>query len=180
MEVIAANWDHVGTAERPLNDHTGWKVVDRVDIADLASERGHHWVGGMGQRHFGDTTAHWSMVERETGPAGLLLDGGRTIRETKGERFTITIDPVKPARIVLRTGGQVSYPHHEAITAPVTIKLFAGSKELGHLVVSAPGGVFSELAFNLAPRLFHERQIEVRTEATGPYRVFHWFVLQPE
>ncbi len=180
MELIVANWDHVGTAERPLNDHTGWQVVDRLDIADLASEHGHHWVGGMGQRHFGDTTAHWSMVERETGPAGLLLDGGRTIRETKGERFTITLDPVKPTRVVIRTGGQVSYSHHEAITAPITLKLFAGTKELGHLKVSAPGGVFSELAFNIAPRLFHERQIEVRTETTGPYRVFHWFVLQPE
>jgi hypothetical protein len=180
MELIVANWDHVGTGERPLNDHTGWAVVDRLDIADLASEHGHHWVGGLGQRHFGDPTARWSMVEREAGPGGLIVDGGRTIREAQGERFTLTLDPAKPARIVIRTGGQMSYPHHEAITAPVTLKLFAGAKELGHLKVAAPGAVFSELAFNLAPHVFHERQVEVRTETTGPYRVFHWFVLQPE
>ena len=180
MEIIAASWDHVGTAERPLNDHTGWRVVDRVDIADLASERSHRWSGAMGQRHFGDPTARWSMVEREAGQAGLLVDGGRTIREASGERFTITIDPAKPTRVVIRTGGQPSYPHHEGITAPVMLKLFAGTKELGHLRVAAPGGTFSELAFNLAPRLLHAPQIELRTETTGPYRVFHWFVLQPE
>ncbi|HEX7701534.1 MAG TPA: hypothetical protein VF403_12445, partial [Kofleriaceae bacterium] len=42
MQVIAANWDHAHTGERPLNDHTGWAIVDRVDIADMASERAHH------------------------------------------------------------------------------------------------------------------------------------------
>ncbi len=180
MQIIAANWDHVGTAERPLNDHTGWRVVDRLDIADLASERAHHWIGGMGERHFGDPTAHWSMVERETGAAGLLVDGGRTIRDHRGETFRVTIDPTKPTRIVIRTGGQASYPHHDAIAAPIVLKLFAGAKELGHLKVSPPNGAFSELAFNVPQRLFHEREIEVRTEATGAYRVFHWFVLQPE
>ncbi|HET9990086.1 MAG TPA: hypothetical protein VFQ65_16260, partial [Kofleriaceae bacterium] len=71
MQVIAANWDHVHSGERPLNDHTGWNVVDRVDIADIASEHAHHWRGAMGRRHFGDPTAHWSIVETETLAAGL-------------------------------------------------------------------------------------------------------------
>ena len=48
MQVIAASWDHVGTGERPLNDHAGWAIVDRVDVADIASERAHHWVGRHG------------------------------------------------------------------------------------------------------------------------------------
>ncbi len=180
MQVIAATWDHAGTGERPLNDHTGWTIVDRVDVADLASEHAHHWRGGLGRRHFGDPTAHWSLVERETLAPGLVIDGGRTIREQRGETFTIQVDPQKPTRIVIRTGGRASYPFHDPITRPITLALFAGTKELGHLTVAPPAGQFSELAFNLPPRALRHRQIEVHTEASGAYRVFHWFVLQPE
>ena len=180
MQVIAANWDHVHSGERPLNDHTGWKVVDRVDIADLASERAHAWRGGMGRRHFGDPTAHWSLVESETVGAGLTIDGGRTIREHDGEHFTVELDPQKPTRVVIRTGGKQAYGFHETITKPITLKLFTGTKELAHMTIAPPAGQFSELAFNLPTRVFRQPRIELRTEASGPYRVFHWFVLQPE
>ena len=176
MQVLAASWDHAHSGERPLNDHTGWKIVDRVDIADLASERAHGWVGRLGRRHFGDPTAHWSMVERETTAAGLVIDGGRTIRDG-GETFTITIDPAKPARIVIRTGGQPGYNFHETITKDVTLKLFgpgSATKELGHLTVAPPAGTFSELTFNLKQHAFRTGEVTLRIEASGPYRVFHW------
>ncbi|HSD90007.1 MAG TPA: hypothetical protein VLB44_20895, partial [Kofleriaceae bacterium] len=123
MQVIVANWDHAHTGERPLNDHTGWRVVDRVDIADLASERAHHWRGAMGRRHFGDPTARWSLVESETSAAGLTIDGGRTIREHDGEHFTVDLDPQKPTRVVIRTGGKQAYGFHEPITKAITLKL---------------------------------------------------------
>lgn len=178
MQIIVANFDHVGTGERPLNDHTGWSIVDRVDVADLASERAHRWRGRMGRRSLGDPTARWSVVERSVAK-GLVIDGGRTIREG-GERFTVRIDPAKPTRVVLRTGGQRSYPWHEAIHKPVTIKLFAGTKQLGQLTVAPPAGLFSELTFNMPAHAVRTREVELRTEANGVYRVFHWFVLQPE
>jgi hypothetical protein len=179
MQVIVASWDHVGTGERPLNDHAGWAVVDRVDIADLASESAHGWVGKLGRRHVGDPTARWSIVEREVTAGGLVIDGGRTIRDG-GERFTVAIDRAKPTRVVIRTGGQRAYGFHETITQPVTLALVAGTKPLGHLTVSPPTGAFSELTFNLPPHALPEGVTELRTEASGPYRVFHWFVLQPE
>ena len=180
MQILAANWDHAHSGERPLNDHTGWSVVDRVDIADMASERAHHWIGRMGRRHFGDPTAHWSMVERETTEAGLVIDGGRTIRDG-GETFAITLDPAKPTRVVIRTGGQPSYGFHETITKPITLRLFGPAiKELGHLTVAPPAGKFSELTFNLPNHTFHDRTVTLRVEASGAYRVFHWFVLQPD
>jgi hypothetical protein len=178
MQVLTASWDHAHTAERPLNDHTGWSIVDRVDIADLASERAHHWHGELGRRHFRDPTARWSFVERETA-AGLLVDGGRTIRGGR-ERFTIHLDPKKPTRIAIRTGGARNVPFHDTITKPVTLKLMSGTKVLGTLVVSAPTGVFSELTFNLQPYALRTTEAEIHTEANGPYRVFHWFVMQPD
>jgi hypothetical protein len=179
MQVIVPNWDHVGTGERPLNDHAGWGLVDRVDVADIASERAHRWSGRMGRRQFADRTARWSLVERETGEAGLVVDGGRTIRDG-GERFTVTVDPARAARIVIRTGGQRSYPFHEAIDKPITLTLFAGSKQLGHLTVAAPNGAFLELTFTLPAKTVDTPSVELHTEATGAYRVFHWFVLQPQ
>jgi len=178
MQILVANFDHVGTGERPLNDHTGWSIVDRIDIADLRSERAHGWVGQMGRRKIGDPTARWSIVERSTAN-GLVVDGGRTIRGG-GERFTVHVDLAKPTRIVMRTGGQRSYPWHETIGKPVTVKLFAGTKQLGKLTIAPPAGSFAEVTFNLPARALAAPAVEVRTESSGIYRVFHWFVLQPE
>jgi hypothetical protein len=178
MQILAATWDHAGTAERPLNDHTGWTLVDRIDVADLASERAHHWHGELGRRNFRDPTARWSFVERETA-SGLLIDGGRTIRGGS-ERFTVHVDPKKPTRIAIRTGGKPDAPFQDVIKMPVTLKLFAGKRELGALTVTPPSGAFTELTFNLQPYALREPEVELHTEASGPYRVFHWFVLQPE
>jgi hypothetical protein len=178
MQLLTATWDHAGTGERPLNDHTGWALVDRVDIADLASERAHHWSGALGRRAFRDPTARWSFVERETA-SGLVIDGGRTIRGGH-ERFTIHIDPKKPTRIALRTGGKPDAPYQDIITKPVTLKLLAGGKVLGTLTLAPPSGAFTELTFNLQPYALREPEVELHTDASGPYRVFHWFVLQPE
>ncbi|HEY5937205.1 MAG TPA: hypothetical protein VIU61_21290, partial [Kofleriaceae bacterium] len=174
MQIIAANWDHVGTAERPLSEHPGWRVVDRLDIADLASERGHGWHGELGRRKVGDPTARWSLVHREVTARGLTIDGGRTIRGNR-ERFTITVDPKRPARLVLRTGGLRGYPYHEAIANPVTLALFASGTTIATTILPAPSGALVEIAFELPAGV---RNIETR--ATGPYRAFHWFVLQPE
>jgi hypothetical protein len=177
MQILVASWDHAHTGERPLNDHSGWSVVDRIDIADLESERAHHWVGRMGRRKFGDPTARWSITDRSTSN-GLVIDGGRTIR-AGGERFTVHVDDGKPARLVLRTGGQRNYGWHESIDKPVTIKLFTRGKAIGELTIAPPAGDFSELTFNLPAHALRDNA-EVRTEANGIYRVFHWFVLQPE
>ncbi|HEX7836794.1 MAG TPA: hypothetical protein VF469_04990, partial [Kofleriaceae bacterium] len=178
LQVIAARWDHVGTGERPLSDHTGWAIVDRIDIADLASEAAHRWTGALGRRDFGDPTARWSVVGREVGAHGLVLDGGRTIRGGT-EAFAIAIDPSRPVRLVLRTGGARGYPLNEVIEHAVPLRILdAADRELARAVLPAPAadGSFAEVAFALpagTPAVLH-------TQASAPYRAFHWFVLQPE
>lgn len=176
MEVIAAVWDHAGTGERPLADHPGWTVVDRIDVADLASERAHGWRGALGRRRLGDPTAKWSFVAREVGTHGLVLDGGRTIRGGT-ERFAAAVDPAKPARVLLRTGGAPSQAYQDAIGGPVTVELLDDDdRVLGTQTLAPPASTFVEVAFDLpagATGPWH-------TRASGPYRAFHWFVLQPE
>jgi hypothetical protein len=176
MELIVANFDRVHTAERPLAPHPGWSMVDRVDIADIANEREHAWTGRLGRRNYEDKTAHWSVFEKEIGPAGLLLDGGRTIRG--GERFTVAIDPDRPVRLLLRTGGARTYGFNEAIDKPVRLTISNDDTELAHLDIPPPLGTFVELAIDLPAQ--HTAELTLHTDAAAPYRAFHWFVLQPD
>jgi len=178
VQLIAMSWDHVGTGERPLNDHAGWSIVDRIDVADLTSEAEHRWSAALGPPGAGDPAARWSVVGREVGAHGLVLDGGRTIRGGS-ERFTIAADPARPARLVIRSGGARTYRYHEPIDRPVPLRLLdAAGRELARATLppAAPDGAFIEVAFALpagAPAALH-------IAASAPYRVFHWFVLQPE
>jgi hypothetical protein len=177
MQLIAASWDHVRTAERPLDAVPGWRVVDRVDVADLASERAHGWWrGALGRRRIADPTARWSVFHRDVRAAGLALDGGRTIR-AGAERFTIEIDPARPVRLLLRTGGSREYPWNEAIDAPVTVEV-ATRAGAARATLAPPVGVLVEVALDVP--VPGERAVEVRVSASGPYRAFHWFALQPE
>jgi hypothetical protein len=172
MQLIAAKWDRVHTAEQPLTVEAGWKVVDRIDVADLASEDAHHWSGAQGRRRFMEPSARWSIVHED----GERVDGGRTIRGGT-ERFTTTVDPTKPVRVILRSGGDSAYSYNEHITEPVAIALLdQNGKELGRATLPAPTGTFVEVAFELpsAPHV-----LELHTKAAAPYRVFHWFILQP-
>jgi hypothetical protein len=178
LQVIVASWDHVGTGERPLGDHTGWVIVDRIDVADLASEAAHDWAAALGPRSDGDPAQRWSMVSREALTHGLIVDGGRTIRGGS-ERFTITADPGKPVRLVLRTGGSRAIRFHDPIDHPVPLRILdPAGRELARATLPptpADGG-FAEVGFALPAGT----PPALRIEASSPYRAFHWFVLQPE
>ena len=176
MQVIEAVWDHVGTAERPITVHERWAMVDRLDIADLASERAHGWRGAQGRRRQGDPTAKWSFVAREVGHGGLLIDGGRTIRGGE-ERFSIALDPAKPAKLILRTGGPSNVPFQETLTAPTTLELRGPDDQvIATKLLPAPGNQFTEVIFDVPAGA----SPTIRTRSKLPYRAFHWFVLQPE
>ena len=176
MQVIVARFDHVGTGELPLDDHPGWRVVDRVDIADVASERAHAWRGELGRRSFGDPTAKWSFVARDAGTHGLVVDGGRAIRGGE-ERFDVAIDPAKPVRLILRTGGQSTYPYEGTRVGAIQLRVLdASDRELAAGALPAPTGAMIEVAFDLPVGA----RPPLRTAGTGAYHAFHWFVLQPE
>ncbi|HLL24524.1 MAG TPA: hypothetical protein VK427_20475, partial [Kofleriaceae bacterium] len=74
MQLIAARWWTAHTAERPFAVPAGWRVVDRVDIADVADEAAHGWRGALGRRALGDPTERWTVFHEETHAThGLLL-----------------------------------------------------------------------------------------------------------
>ncbi|HEX3765085.1 MAG TPA: hypothetical protein VHW23_40595, partial [Kofleriaceae bacterium] len=122
LQLLAARWDHAGSGERPVRDHAGWAIADRIDVADLDSEAAHGWSGALGPRQIGDPATRWSFVGREAGAHGLVLDGGRTIRGG-AERFAIAIDPARPVQLVLRTGGARTYADQEPIEHVVLLRI---------------------------------------------------------
>jgi hypothetical protein len=80
---------------------------------------------------------------------------------------------------VLRTGGARSYPFHEAIDHPVPVRLLDDDgRELAKVTLPAAtaAGGFAEVVVALPAGAPHV----LRTDASSAYRVFHWFVLQPE
>ncbi|MGE0550181.1 MAG: hypothetical protein AB7O24_08735 [Kofleriaceae bacterium] len=176
MQLIVANWDHIGTGERPLTDHGGWAVVDRVDVASLISERAHDYVAALGKRKWRTPGAHWSFVHREVGEQGLVLDGGRTIRGGT-EQFTLSIDPAKPVQLILRTGGLNAIPFEDTVVQGVQLRLTDETgNTLGEAKLPAPRGKLVEVSIDLPAGSSRT----IRTEAQGAYRAFHWFALQPE
>jgi hypothetical protein len=177
MEVFEASWDHVGTAERPLVPQPGWTMVDRVDVADLESERAHRWRGALGERRLGDPSARWSFVEREVGPFGLAIDGGRTIRG-KHESFALAVTPGRPVRLIARSGGARAIPLQDP-TGTVDIVVYdAAEHALARTSIPAADGLFEEIAIDLPAPPTSKLALDI--EATGAYRVYHWFALQPE
>ncbi|MGE0867269.1 MAG: hypothetical protein AB7P03_01815 [Kofleriaceae bacterium] len=176
MQLIVASWDHIGTGERPLSEHAGWAIVDRVDVASLVSERAHGYVGALGKRAWRTPGAHWSFVHREVGEHGLVLDGGRTIRGGT-ERFTVALDPAKPARLILRTGGVKAVPFEDTIVQGVELRIMDDTgNTLAETKLPAPRGKLIEVSIDLPAGT----SSTLRTEAQGAYRAFHWFALQPE
>jgi 4-amino-4-deoxy-L-arabinose transferase-like glycosyltransferase len=174
MQLIVANFDHVHTAERPLEVPAGWHLVDRLDSADMDSEAAHGWSGNLGRRTFDTPSARWSFVHKQTEPM-LLIDGGRTIIDR--EQFTLAVDPAKPVRLVLRTGGAPGYELTEPLEKPATVRIFIGDREVGSTTVPLPRGRIVELPFELAAP---GGPLTIRTASDAPYRVMHWFALQPD
>lgn len=174
MELVVASWDHVGTGERQLAPMPGWRIVDRVDVADLASERGHAWTGALGVRTFAEPTTTWSFVARDVTERGLVLDGGRTIRGAR-EAFSIARAPGVAARLVLRTGGAAG-AGQPTLTTPARCTVIVDGTEVGELIAAPPSGRMVEVVIDLPPGTAASSRVEVR--ASAPYRALHWFVLE--
>lgn len=180
MQIIEARWGQHLSAEAPLSSYPGLMLVDRVDVADMASERVHQWKGALGQRGMGDPTARWSMVARQaSAPSGQpgppYVDGGRTIRDGR-ESFVLTVSPTVPTTLLLRSGGALTHPFHVAANKPVEVAVHDATT--GAVVATAlvppPNDTFVETAFVLPAGVSR-----IAVTADAPYRVFHWFALQP-
>ena len=151
----------------------GWRVVDEVDVADLASERRHGyqstvWVPGSGEANL------LLALSATDDPQAVYIDGGRTV--TGGERMEVVLNAGRPAAVIMRTVTGIA--QHFAV--------IANGKKIAD--VELPGGrgrQWLELAVGQIPALEVSGRVEIETQPIhfgGDWRPivsFHYWVLQP-
>jgi len=94
-----ANTGDAVTEASVLEALEGWRVSDRVDVADLDSEAEHGYVSTVWEP--GQKEANLLMRHAYGEQEGEVVDGGRTV--TRGERMRVRVARGRPVRVVMRT-----------------------------------------------------------------------------
>jgi hypothetical protein len=178
--VYKADWTTAAYANRPwqpssLNAISDLKLVDSVNVADLASEDTHdyRWWQDVNRPGFASEVYEQIYVACQPpkdNPDCRVMDGGRLI--TGGEEMTITTTPGQDMIWVTRV-----HPRNAAILA-----IFVNGKQIGTRVVPSIPGQWLEID-NLVPgNMITSTKTMVRVEANitdpavgfyMPY--YHWF-----
>ncbi|MGE0403341.1 MAG: hypothetical protein AB7T06_41925, partial [Kofleriaceae bacterium] len=67
-------------------------------------------------------------------------------------------------------------PNQDVIAKSVTLEVRIDGQRAGAIAVPPPSGRMIEVELSLPAA----RATRIEIAASGPYRAFHWFVLQPE
>ncbi len=139
-----ARWDLLGSGASPRGEHGGGALLDELDVADLASERAHHYERG-------DATGRFNVARLDV--SGLdgseIADGGRIQRAE--DRFVVKSAPASVLVMRLRC-------EHEVV-------VFHGAERLGEPEVTLRRDVFDELAVKV-PASETSRWLTVRCVRT--------------
>ena len=151
----------------------GWRVVDKVDVANLESERRHGyqskvWVPGSGEANL------LLALSATDDPQAAYIDGGRTI--TGGERMEVALNAGQPAAVIMRTVTGIA--QHFAVVA--------NGKQIAAVdLPGGPGRQWLELAVGQIPAADVRGRVEIETQPIHfggdlrPIVSFHYWVVQP-
>ncbi|MBN1967149.1 MAG: hypothetical protein JW910_21020, partial [Anaerolineae bacterium] len=175
--VTRPDWSGTALADLPqqpdvLEALAGWRLTDRLDVADLNSEDAHDHTWWDDQVVEGFATVPRRLSYRADA-AITLTDGGRWI--TGGEAFTLAT-PERGAWLVL-----VARVHQ--ITAQ-TLRVTVDGVEAGLWRLPAIPGEWLESAFRVPPDLVRGAQTRVELEVVGGdtsgdrFRPFYFWAYQ--
>jgi hypothetical protein len=164
-----AVWPGGDLGNRPRNHGAlggeAWALIDRVDLADLRSERAHDYRAESGSL---GATVFRNLGFAGAGVRGSAMEGGRDVPGTV--TFRLRAHRKQPARLVLRTAALRD--------TAVTIWIGSWSAELeiprDETHFREPFVPIPEDVINTAP----ETTLTVRVEGAD-YRAFQWWLLQP-
>lgn len=163
------DYSAMGDADRPVESHKEWAVVDSLDVADIESEDAHAYhVEGRepGARPQQLLMRAKDMVE----VAVRMTDGGR---EVSGfEEFRLRAVPRKPSLLVLRTTA----------TSAGTLRFEVNGRDLGIVRVARSGGSFREIEVAVPADLIDSDEVKFRVEPERPdtykYGSFYYWLMQ--
>jgi hypothetical protein len=164
-----ADWSLAGSGDVPRLEGEGVRVVDRLDVADVRSERAHGFRWWNPERG-----ADAGTFARRAGfsgrPGDEAIDGGRTV--LGGVAMELARDPDSPAALVLRTPSGV----RQRLLVSVD-----GGPASGVEVYAPGAGEFHEQVVARIPPGTDRARVEIRVtpEAAGsaPLILAHVFVL---
>ncbi len=151
----------------------GWRVVDKVDVADLASERRHGYRSKVWVPVSGEANLLMALSTTDD-PRAVYIDGGRTV--TGGERMEVALNAGQPAMVIMRTVTGIA--QHFAVVA--------NGKKIAN--VELPGGrgrQWLELVVGQIAAVDVHGRVEIETQPIHfggdlrPIVSFHYWVLQP-
>ncbi|MFQ3536288.1 MAG: hypothetical protein SNJ58_10465 [Aggregatilineales bacterium] len=183
-----ADWRYAAYAAQPMQPSTrdtieGFRLVDSLNVAQLASERAHDYRWWQALRRHGFPSELHTLTYHACAPPDSenavcrVADGGRLL--TGGEQFTIRTQAGRDLLWIIRVQAQY----------PISLRLYADGQFIGRRVVPEIKGQWLEIA-SLVPReLIAGDSLILRVEVDGvadygfylPY--YHWFYqgdYQPE
>ena len=151
----------------------GLRLVDALDVADLADEAAHHVAWWQETRRPGFPTEVWQMVYRVL-PEPEVLDGGRLL--TGGMAFDVRTEPGEPLWIVARMHAQQAG----------AVRVEVDGRDVGRWAYPAVPGQWLETVFPLpaeAVTSSHTR-VTLRVDAENAdfrhYAPYYFWFLQGE
>jgi hypothetical protein len=173
-----ANWHLADSGEQfyqpdVLERTTGFRLVDRLDVADLDDEAAHDVKWWHDARPSGWPTEVWQLTYRDL-PEQKVLDGGRLL--TGGISFEVATRPGKPLQIVARLHAQEAG----------AVRVEVDGRDIGLWTYPSAPGQWLETVFWVpaeaitAPRA----RFAFRVEASNPdfrhYAPYYFWFLQGE
>jgi hypothetical protein len=161
MEAHEARWDLLGSGALPASPPSCLELVDELDVADLESERAHHYALGDGQEVDNQVMVRGDGVR-------AIADGGRLRRAE--DRFRLRLPAGQIGRLVMRVTADTA----------LDLRVSAAGREVGVAAIDEESG-WVERAVDLpAVPGGGATEIEVRAKARddGPARFgsFHYWV----
>jgi hypothetical protein len=160
------NYSDMGKADQPVQRHSGWTVVDGLDVADLEAEGAHSYR--VQAREPGTNVGEVLLRATNMGDSTVATtDGGRKV--TGFEEFALGATADRPAILVLRTtsGGKLRFE--------------ANGRDLGTVDV-ATSGQFQEIEVTVPADLINSGQVRFRVEPDRPasytYNSFYYWLMQ--
>ncbi len=172
MRLYTSTWRTAGSGHGLIHKKKGWHVVDRLDVADLDSEKQHDYSADLGPRTFKDPTARWSAFFRDSTQG--ISDGGRPIRGKGGERFSLRSQNGGAMALVVRTGGTNN--RWSKVTEKSTTIMISVNGKTAVATVPSAKAQFDETWIPLPGRSAPKTSLRfsILPAASGSYRTYHY------